>query len=502
MAKNLNLTDYNVINTLVTEIEKSEERNRKADAFDAWQIYSGNQYPYVLEEIKRTRPKSWKSYTISDVSVSKMITDKRSKAYKSQPKRSVSGNTTKSDALNNIYIQGDAPKQLQCFDTIFNCHKYSLMWVNWLVTEERYRFMALQPYEYSIVKDKDSGDLIAVILNYGNRDITAGASSGDGTDDLIAESQADSSANSKVYAMWSKDNYVVIKVESQKIQTATGEQVKKSITYVEQEENPNMENKLGIIPFVFLSSESSVDYPTKNPLANQSVTYNALMSEGLTSANIQGTGVSVLSYPEEMANKFKELSTGLTQTIRLPQSSNPNAKQTTFDYKSPSPALDSQQAVYTTYLKQILAEHGITTSQGLTGGVDSYSSGLERALANADVQNIIESNQDSYVQLEKSMFEIIKAWENFKGSSPFSKDDELIVAFKKPKLMVTDSETLANIEKMIMLGMIEKWEALVLFDPNLTEQQAKDKLKQIAQSKNEAMKGLMNGQNIEDDQPE
>ena len=122
---------------------------------------------------------------------------------------------------------------------------------------------------------------------------------------------------------------MIIKVESTKVVTASGEQVKKSITYVDQPENPTMVNQLGVIPFVYISSESVIDYPTTSPLAKQSVTYNALMSEALTAGNIQGTGVSVLSYPESMESKFKNLSTGLTQTVKLPQSSNPNDKPTT-----------------------------------------------------------------------------------------------------------------------------------------------------------------------------
>ena len=496
MTMDLDLKDAKIINTIISEVEKSEDRNRKASAFDAWQIYSGNQKPYVESELQRTRPKSWKSYTIADVSIAKLVTTTRAKSYRSQPKRTVTSNgivnDIKTDFLNDVYHEADARRQLQFFDTIINLQKYGLFWVNYREQEEKYQFMALQGYEFSVVVNKDTGELIGVILNYGNQDITAGANSGDGTDDLISESQADSSAQSKVYAMWSKNDYVIIKVESQKVVGASGA-IKKSITYVDQPENPNMENKLGVIPFVYLSSETAIDYPTPNPLARQSVTYNTLLSEALTSANIQGTGVSVLSYPEEMEGKFKELSTGLTQTIRLPQSANPNAGQTTFEYKSPSPALDGQQSVYSSYLKQVLAEHGITSSSGVAGDNKEYSSGIHMALANADVQAIIEANQELYITLEKKIFDIVIAWERFNNNPMFSEDDELNVLFKKPKLMVTDAETLANIEKMIQIGLIERWEALVLFDPNLSDVDAKEKLKKIEQAKKENVRSFING---------
>ena len=93
--QNLDLTDKSIVQTIVSEIEKSEERERKADSFDAWQIYSGNQKPYVETELQRTRPKSWKVYTVSDVSVAKMVCDKRAKSYKEQPKRDIENNDAK-----------------------------------------------------------------------------------------------------------------------------------------------------------------------------------------------------------------------------------------------------------------------------------------------------------------------------------------------------------------------------------------------------------------------
>jgi len=501
--QNLDLTDKSIVQTIVSEIEKSEERERKADSFDAWQIYSGNQKPYVETELQRTRPKSWKVYTVSDVSVAKMVCDKRAKSYKEQPKRDIENNDVKLDRLEDIYKQGDAKRQLQFLDTTVNLHKYSLMWVNWREMEQKYQFMALQPYEFSVVRDKDTGELQAVILNYGNQDITANAGTGDGYDDLIAESQADSAAQSKVYAMWSKENYVVIKVEKQVLKTASGEVVKKSVDFVQQESNPSMINPIGVIPFVFCSTETAIDYPTTNPLARQSVTYNALMSEALTAANIQGTGVSILKYPDHMSNKFKNMSTGLTQTVKLPQSTKDGDPPTDFDYRSPSPALQAQNEIYTAYLKQVLAEHGITSSTGVSGDASSFSSGLHMMLANADVQSIIEMNQELFQQVEKEMFEIIKAWERFNNKTVFQEDDALDVKFKKPRMMVSDKETLENIKMMLELDMIEEHEALMMYDPNLNEQTAKEKLDRIRNTRMSRLGGFLNGrQSNEETRPD
>lgn len=488
---NLDLTDKAVASLIITEIEASEERGRKRSNFDAWQVYSGNVAPYVEDVIKTTRPKSHKGYTISDISFSKMIVDPKSKAYKEQPHRFVEGDdTVKNDRLKDIYREGGALRQLPFLDTVSNLHKHSLIWVNNLDMVEKYQFMTLQGYEYSVIRDKDTGELQAVILNYGNLDITNNARTGDGIDNLIAESQADSAALSNVYAMWSKENYVIVKVQSNKVITSSGTEIKKSIDYVAQPDNPSMRNLIGVIPFVFLSQEMAIDYPTTSPLMSQTVTANALASEYYTAANIQGSGQMIFKYPEKYENMFSKITTGLLSAIKLPQSSNPEDRATTAEYINPSPDLAGQKEAVFSYVKQMMNEHGLKNTSAVGSEGQDFSSGLQMAIANSSVQDIIEENQQLYVDVEKKMFNIIKAWEAFRGNSVFKDEDEINVVFKKPKVMISDAEVLANIEKRLSLGLIEKYEALMILDPNLDEKAAKTKAAEIRQSNITNIQGM------------
>lgn len=504
MAENLNLTDMNVINQILSDIEGSEERDRKRENFDSWQVYSGNVKPYVHDVIVSNRPKSHKGYTISDISFSKVITDAKAKAYKEQPIRRIPGDdATKNERLHDIYKEGDSLRQMPFFDTVTNLHKHSLIWVNNLDESEEYRFMTLQGFEYSVVRDKDSGELQAVILNYGNLDITANANSGDGIDNLIAESQADSSAQSKVYAMWSKDDYVVVKVETSEVMEMSGKKIKKSVTFVEQPENPQMINKLGMIPFVFLSQEMAVDYPTMSPLKQQTITGNVLNSEYLTAANIQGTGQMVFKYPEKYEGRFAKVTTGLLSAIKLPQSDNPDDKETSADYINPSPDLAGQKEAVFSYVKQVMNEHGIKNTSAVGSEGQDFSSGIQMAIASSSVQDLVEQNQLLYTSVEKQMFEIIKAWESFRGNSVFKEEDELNIIFKKPTVMISDAEVLANIEKRLSLGLIQKWEALKILDPNLSDNEAKEKAQEIMQSNVSTIQGMNfgNRQDNQEDKP-
>jgi hypothetical protein len=500
MAKNLNLLDSNVIKQIVTELDNGEERDRKKSSFDNWQIYSGNQDPYVQESIKQRRPRSWKSYNISDISVSSMVTQKKSKSYKQQPLRFVEKeNENKNERLAEIYKEANAIRQMPFFDTVTNLHKYALMWVNYLVDEDqqsgKYHFTTLQPFEFSVVRSKQDGELLAVILNHPHRDITAGAGQGDGLDGLLAESQADSSAESRIYRMWSKDNYVVIKIEENELMTASGAKIEKSITYLPNPDNPSNINILGRIPFVYVSTELAIDYPTPSPLGSQSTRFGVMMSELITSADLQGTSTLTFKYPSHMQGQFDKISTGLTDVIELPQSSNDEDAPTEADYISPSPDLANQKDAYMSYLEGVLSQHGINVGQAMAKDVEASSSGIALAIKNANIDDIISANQQIFVQAEKEMFEIVKAWESWLGSTVFDDEDELQITFKKPKVLISDKEVLDNIKMRIDMGLMQKHEALMELDPNLSEQEAKDKLEEIEKEKQSNMIKFMGGFN-------
>lgn len=476
----IDLTDKSVVSEIIGEMNKTEDLDRREHSFNSWQAYSGKAKPFVELAIKQSRPKSWEGYTISDISLSKIVVDKTSKAYKKQPIRSVGeeNESEKSRKYQEILDQADAQDQLPYFDTVTNLHKYGLLWVNWRQAEERYQLVTLQPHEFGVVRDKDTGELQAVILNYGGETITGSVNvGGDGEGDLIAENQQDSSAQTRVYAMWSKEHHVVVKEVRKTEQTRDGIKVKVAITYVENPDNPDNINQLGMIPFVWFSKELNPDIPTLSPLFDQTVTFNQLMSEYLTASNIQGTGQMVFKYPERLEGMFTKLTQGLLSAIKLPQSSRGDDRPTEVDYINPNPDLTGQKEAIMTYMTAVLREHGITTGSGIS--MENFSSGLERAIANANVDDIVMKKQECMVEVERKIFEIISAYEeNLFNNTMFSKE-ELQVTFEKPKIMSTDKEILENIKLKLELRLIDRADAIQILDPNLNDTQAKEKVKMI-----------------------
>lgn len=491
MPEDFDLLDDGVIRTILSETTKSEDKDRRRQSYNAYQVYSGNQKVYIERELARTRPKSFQSYTISNISVSKMVIDKRAQVYNENPIRSVDGIGPKTENLEQVYREANALRELQFHDTVFNLNKYDLIWVNYRDNDQAYQFITLQPYEFVLVRDKDTGELLVVGLNYPTVEMTQDAKSssnsntisgGDGISDLIAENQSDSAAQGETWVFWSKTQHVKVKTTSVTEEVNGISVLKKNVDFIPIDGNPGNVNPLEMIPFVLTTSDTAIDYPTVNPITEQSITFNSQQSETLTAKNIHGTGIQVFKYPEKFQGRFNKMSQGQTQAIELPQSSNPDDAATDFEYKTSGAQLGPMLESDMNYLKQILREHeieGVNMDLGENGNI----SGISRAIAGSSVQKVIERNQQTYTQTEKKMFDIIKAWDRFNGTRLFSEEDELQIVFPKPKILASDRETLDNIKMMLELGVIEEWEKFVKMDPNLTETEAIEKLERIESRK-------------------
>jgi len=478
----INLEDAGLVQQIIGEVEKSEDMRRRKHSFDNWQIYSGNVNPYVEEEIRQNRPSSYSSYTCSDISLSKMVVDTLAKSYKEQPLRSVENDDIKSERVQEIWKQADALRQMPFNDTIFNLQRYSLFWVS-QDDNLNYRFTTLQGDQFAVILDKSSGKLLCVVLIYGNTDIVSGAGIGDGVDDLIAETKADQNATYKAYALWTDTQHVRVGMQF-KNNSIT------KMVYGIDEDNPENINELGMLPFVYMSKELGGNYPTLSPLKDQTITFNYQRSELMTASNIQGTGQLIFKYPMKLENLFKRMTTGLMTAIRLPQSSNPEDRDTTAEYISPSPNLDGMKSVIDTYVKDVLRENGIDAGSYLNG-TTGFNSGLERAIANASVDDVVEANQKIYMEFERQIFDIVKSYESLNGVSVFSEEDQLSIVFRKPKVLISDKETLDNINLKLSMGLISKVDALMMLDPNMTEMEAQEKLDAIDESRNQSVRGII-----------
>ena len=472
----MDIRDYNVAKMLIDEIESDQFEQRRIDEYKAYKVAEGGQRAYVLEALKKLFPKSWDTMRVSDVSISNKVLSKVAKSYKESPKR-VFGNQT--DDINELLDKSHFDSVMSEFDRDYNRQRYALLWVNEIDDEPQ--FHSLKGFESFVKINPKTGKLEAVVINYPDTTVTANSSStGDNLEQVLSESQDDTSAQSKIYAMWTAEHHSVWQVQS--VKGTKG--VRKQLSKVVIEGNELERNDLGILPFVYKTCSSSPDLPFLNQLTDQSIMYNILKSDELTSCAIQGYAQLVVSLPEDMS--METINGGMTTAIHLPLVEGAD-NQADAKYINPNPDLQGMRETIDSYARDVLDEHGITTQSSKSGN-SAYSSGLERLIANADVSDKIRSNQMIYADVEESVKDILTAYGYLRQT-----DEPYNVIYEKPKVMISDAETLANIEKRLNLGLITKLEALQIIDPNLSDDAAQDKLDLINEEKQNNINTFMGG---------
>jgi len=182
---------------------------------------------------------------------------------------------------------------------------------------------------------------------------------------------------------------------------------------------------------------------------------------------------------------------GMHTAISLPQSNKPDAKPTKASYISASPDLAGQLDVLKFDVTNILDEHGIKAKGAIEGGVESFSSGLDRLFSEADTQDIIETNQNLYAgNTEQDVYEILKSYEDAMNKGTFS-SESLTIYFEKPKVMISDKETLDNIKLREELGLLLPHEKHQIINPNLSEEEAKKRVLEIEAIQKKRMAEMM-----------
>ena len=486
------------IRRIVMEIDGEQNRKRRRLAWKANQCLEGNQKEFVKKEIARLYPHTHQNFRIGDISIVKKVNDKQSKSYKSPPIRKA-GTDKETVSLNDLYRKFHFSRAFKEFDSIFNLHKYAALWLAHQNPEDttnnefKYILNALAPYEFDMVRDQVSGEPIIFILNYPDNDVTRQSGLSDGQEQTISESQSDTAANTKIYSMWSRDKFAKVQIKRAR---GHGNEPKDQMTVTFQKKSKNL---IGRLPLAYLQKGNSVDYPVPNNLAEQSIDWNVGFSDLKTAATTQGHGQLVISHPEKQV--MKQIHMGMHTALSLPQSKKVDEKPTTAQYISASPNLAGQLDVLKFDIGMILDDHNIKSQGNISGGAEKFASGFDRLVSEADVSSLIADNQGTYAdETEPEVFLILKSTEKAMNQTTFNGTETIEVHFEKPKVLISDTETLANIEKREELGTLLPHEKHIILNPNLTEEQAIEREEKIQEAKEAKMKTMLGTPSTEEDE--
>lgn len=444
-------------------LHPSQDEYRK-EIDKQWRVLRGDLRDSVSKEIQKLYPKTHKNFIISEMNFAAKITDKRAKAYKQSPIRSLE-REQESELYKQQLQDMQALWHWRLFDSYKNYFKYSCLWFSYYTVDDvQYPILrALRPSQFTrIVNDYGQTELFAV---YFGSDIEAEAHVRGDNIALLQQDEPEDDSHFYI-GLWTPTQHKVIKIE----------QSDKSLRFhdIPLMGNEDGVNDLGLIPAVFCQEGDERERPAFNPLKDQTITLNSLYSIIISGVSVQTFGQLVLKHPQDQ--EVPDISQqGIFVYLPLPQAGE-GEPETNAEYITPSPNIDDSLAVFREYATAVLKEHGI--SGEMSGDNHKFTSGLDRLLSQMDTTEIIEENQELYALAEKQLFSIIKAFNEITGRPRFL-SESLNVIYKKPKPLQSEKELLELIEKKLDLGLIEKYEALLILDPNMSPEAAKAKLQNI-----------------------
>lgn len=418
---------------------------RRDEAYQNFLIYEGKLGEFVQKEVQAKYPRTWKDYTIADYNLLKKVTDKKTKSYKKAPIRKLEKDV-ETERYAAVLSEGDFDSAMKLVDRYHNQYRYCAVGI---VREKDaegksfFNFWALQPFEFSVIRDRNENIVCWAIPN--------------GKQGEYA-----------YWTLWTNEGHAKVITKDYK-----------SYAVVENKGNPGNINPFKTMPFVYVPADISGRYPLASTLVNKSIAVNTNLSVYLTSGNMQ-IGQLVIKHPASQA--VGEVVSGLRVAMDLPQLGGDKG-ETSAEYISPSPDLEGHKNSILLYMMLILDENGITSTKLGNADGESFTSGFDRLIANADIQDIIEDNQSIYAKIENRVYQIIKSIHVADGDITFS-SKQLSITYLQPEIMLSDSDKLDNLAKKKALGLWEDWELIKEANPNISEADARLKADKLKASRN------------------
>ena len=459
------LNNPNTLSRIIESLVHPEQDRYRKEIDEQWRVLRGDLRFFVEEEIKRLYPKTYQNFIISEMNFASKVTDKRAKAYKEEPLR-VLANDTESEAYQAQMREMQSLWHWRLFDTYRNYFRYSCLWFSFYTDDKGNQvplLRALRPSQFTrIVNDFGQTEVFAV---YFGSDIESENQVRGDQFELLQQDEPEDD-DSFYIGLWTNEQHKVVKVSSNQ----GGD--------YRFEEKPLMDNEdgindLGIIPAVFSQEGDNRERPAFNPLKDQTITLNSMYSIIMSGVSVQTFGQLILKHPQDQS--VPDISQqGIFVYLPLPQVGQ-DEPETSAEYITPTPNISESLEVFDKYAMNTLREHGLS---GEVSGQNKFTSGLDRLLSQMDTTEIIEENQQYFAVNENQLLKIIKAFNELTGG-PRYQSEEMSVIYKKPKPLQSEKELLETIEKKLSLGLIEKYEALMILDPNMNKDAAQQKIERI-----------------------
>jgi hypothetical protein len=260
-------------------------------------------------------------------------------------------------------------------------------------------------------------------------------------------------------------------------------------------------NPINMLPFVDIAEDKDNCYWAKG--GDDIINCDILLNIAITDLNY------IIKY--QSMGIFYLAGAGVPKTVKVGPSSMIVLEKREGDpdmqigFASSNPQIDAVLSAIEQYLNFVLSTNSLDAGS-ISGRVTAAaaSSGLQEMIKRSELLDDIQDQQEIYRDAEPSLFKIIfkfinlylsmgKLDEEYSEIGQVDEDEEVVTKFAPPSIIQTEKEKLEVIEKRKSIGLDSMLDSIKLDNPELTEEQAIEKLANVKKEKAEsAVKELSN----------
>ena len=469
---------------LINDINSENNKARKQTSMRQFEIQGGRIQQFVKESLRGQLDNSsvLEMPIVSSINVQKAVVDKKATIYKKKPTREFTEtDDDQQEVLKLIYRDMKTDMKMNKSNENYIYQDQSIGMIVPKNGKLVMRVFAMHQID-AIVDPNDPEDTLGFVIstfdrtNYIQRDQDlkeretatgfigrSERSAAQPNQDLEVAEKYQFQKYVERYLVWTREYNFMMNGLGEIIDKATGEA------------DPSLDitsplASEGIMPFFEVSRDKDFEYFVRpsNALTDFTIQFNERLSDLANNVKMNGYAVAIMKTPSSV--KPMDLTIGHSRVIHLP-TDDPDA-EVDFQFTSPSSNISDISDANDRFLNYFV------TSEGLGGDVVNSSGETQKATSGVDrflqaVQKI-EAHVDDYEAYrcaESEIYEIVKAWLRVLNGSDIldrkyqipnlSEESEVMVEYYKPEMMQTASEQIANIEKLIDLGLMSKKEAIM-----------------------------------------
>lgn len=485
---------------VINEIKSYENIERKKASMKDYEVYNDNAEPYVFEEIQHqlSVKTAQQMNIISNLNIAKCVVNKEANIYTEEPTRSYDDiSESDKEVLLKLYKECGFNSILSKANKYYKLRNQTFIQV--LPRDGKVALRVLHGHNIDVVPDAENPEVaFAYVISSFDKQYWKvrgkdEKNTWDGTNQKIAEAD-DYKARLEKYQVWTKDFVFTM--------NGKGELV-----------GEYLENPLKMLPFVDVAKDKDFEFFIRigQALTDFTIDFNVVWSDLMYTTRLQGYSIGVLSGDPKL--KPDTMTIGANKLLFLPVNPNNPESKLSFDFKNPTPNIEGQLKAIESLISTFLTTRGLDSKTiNTNNGSNSYSSALERLMAEISQFKSSKEDFDLFKVVEQKLHKIVTTYLSILTGTPMLDPEynvsssivssELSVVFKSPEMLETISEKITNEKAKVDLGISDRTQALMTIE-GITADQAVERIADLDERKALSLAGMMKSEEPEEpEEPE